>query len=66
MLIGIILGTFSSIFVAAPLALYVDNFLKARGILLADPNQKPVAKDPDFCPPVVLKRKPETVKTSGH
>lgn len=59
MLLGIIMGTFSSIYVAAPLALFVDNFLTKRGIKLKDADtKKSVAKDPDFCPPVVLKRKP--------
>jgi preprotein translocase SecF subunit len=58
MLIGIIVGTFSSIFVAAPMSLLTDNWLASRGIQFTDANKKKAAKDPDFCPPVVLKRKP--------
>ena len=61
MLLGIIMGTFSSIYVAAPLALVVDKFLISRGIKLSDSNKKPAnVRDPDYCPPVVLKRKPAT------
>jgi preprotein translocase subunit SecF len=57
MLIGIIVGTYSSIYVAAPLALFIDSFLSKRGIILHDPNKKKTVRDPDYCPPVVLKKR---------
>ena len=57
MLIGIIVGTYSSIYVAAPLAMFIDSFLAKRGINLHDPNKKKTVRDPDYCPPVVLKKR---------
>jgi preprotein translocase SecF subunit len=57
MLIGIIVGTYSSIYVAAPLAMFIDSFLAKRGIVLHDPNKKKTVRDPDYCPPVVLKKR---------
>ncbi len=59
MLIGVIVGTYSSVYVAAPAALGMDEFLRKRGVKLSDPNKKKVAQDVDYCPPVVLKRRPE-------
>lgn len=60
MFIGILVGTYSSIYVAAPLTLVMDNFIIARGWASADRTKKAkVEKDPNYIPPVVLKRKPE-------
>jgi preprotein translocase subunit SecF len=58
MLIGIVIGTYSSIYVAAPAALLMDEWLRKRGIVLHDPSRKKVAQEVDYCPPVVLKRRP--------
>lgn len=60
MLIGVLVGTYSSIYIAAPLALFVDNFCRARGIQLTDPNKKKEKKEVDYCPPVVLKKRPSS------
>lgn len=57
MLIGIIVGTYSSIYVAAPTALLMDDWLRKRGIALHDPSRKKVTQEVDYCPPVVLKRR---------
>lgn len=58
MLIGIIVGTYSSISVAAPAALVMDEWFRKRGIVLHDPSRKKLAQEVDYCPPVVLKRRP--------
>lgn len=58
MLIGIFVGTYSSIYVAAPSALVLDEFLKKRGINLGEKSKEKTKRDADYCPPVVLKRKP--------
>ena len=58
MFIGILVGTYSSIYVAAPLTIVMDNFLAARG-WKKDPSEKAVVlKDPNYIPPVILKKKP--------
>lgn len=60
MFIGILIGTFSSIYVAAPITIIMDDFMVSRGWRAKEPKQKAkVAKDPNYIPPVVLKRKPE-------
>lgn len=59
MLIGVVIGTYSSVYVAAPLAMLMDDTLRKRGIVLFDPNKKKVVQEADYCPPVVLKRKTE-------
>lgn len=60
MFIGILIGTFSSIYVAAPLTIVMDDFLIARGWRDKEQKQKvKVVKDPNYIPPVVIKRKPE-------
>ena len=59
MFIGILVGTYSSIYVAAPLTLVMDDFLRKRGWHLKTQNlaAKP-QKDPNYIPPVVLRKKP--------
>lgn len=58
MFIGILVGTYSSIYVAAPLTIVMDNFLTARGWKKSGGEKKAkVEKDPNYIPPVVLKKK---------
>lgn len=59
MFIGIFVGTYSSIYVAAPFTLMMDDFLLKRGWRKEGEAKKAkVEKDPNYIPPVVLKRKP--------
>jgi preprotein translocase subunit SecF len=59
MFIGILVGTYSSIYVAAPLTIWMDEFLKRMGWRPADPGQKAKQKkDPNEIPPVVIRRRP--------
>lgn len=58
MFVGILVGSYSSIYVAAPLTLVMDEFLVRKG--WRKPASEVVAvkkKDPDYIPPVVLKKK---------
>jgi preprotein translocase subunit SecF len=58
MFIGIVVGTFSSIYVAAPLTIVMENWLRKTGWKPKDPSLKAkVAKDPNYIPPVVLKKR---------
>ena len=58
MFIGILVGTYSSIYVAAPLTLVMDDFLQKRGWKPKDRAQlAKVVKDPNYIPPVVLKKR---------
>lgn len=58
MFVGILVGTYSSIYVAAPLTLMMDGVLRKMGWKLADPLEKKKAeKDPNFVPPVVVRKK---------
>jgi preprotein translocase subunit SecF len=58
MLIGVIVGTYSSIYVAAPLTLMMDSWLTKLGFKPKDPSQKEsVAKPKDFAPPIVVRKK---------
>jgi preprotein translocase subunit SecF len=62
MFIGILVGSYSSIYVAAPLTLMMDDFFIKMGWKSKEPKQTAkVAKDPNFIPPVVLKKKPTVV-----
>lgn len=59
MFVGILVGTYSSIYVAAPLTLMMDNFIVARGWKKEDTGLKAkVVKDPNYIPPVIMKKKP--------
>lgn len=59
MFIGILVGTYSSIYVAAPLTIWMDETLKRMGWRPADPAQKAKQKkDPNEIPPVVIRRRP--------
>lgn len=59
MFVGILVGTYSSIYVAAPLTLVMDEFLRKRGWTKDETAQKAkVEKDPNYIPPVVLKKRP--------
>ena len=58
MFIGILVGTYSSIYVAAPLTIVMDNFLAARGWKKVASEKAVVEKDPHYIPPVILKKKP--------
>lgn len=59
MFIGILVGTYSSIYVAAPLTIWMDDVLKRYGWRPSDPAQKAKQKkDPNEIPPVVIRRRP--------
>jgi len=59
MFIGILVGTYSSIYVAAPLTIWMDDFMKRMGWRSADSVQKAKQKkDPNEIPPVVIRRRP--------
>ncbi|MEY3902325.1 MAG: protein translocase subunit SecF [Pseudomonadota bacterium] len=59
MFIGILVGTYSSIYVAAPLTIWMDDILKKAGWRPTDPAQKAKQKkDPNEIPPVVIRRRP--------
>jgi preprotein translocase subunit SecF len=58
MFIGIVVGTYSSIYVAAPLTIVMEGWLKKMGWQPKDPSLKAkAAKDPNYIPPVVLKKR---------
>ncbi len=58
MLVGILVGTYSSIYVAAPLTIVMEGWLRKMGWEPKDPSLKAKAlKDPNFIPPVVLKKR---------
>lgn len=57
MLIGVIIGSYSSIYVAAPLTLMLDGLLRKRGIVLSDGSKKKAEKDPNYIPPVVVRKR---------
>lgn len=59
MFIGILVGTYSSIYVAAPLTIWMDQILKRFGWRPAEVAQKAKQKkDPNEIPPVVIRRRP--------
>lgn len=59
MFVGILVGTYSSIYVAAPLTITMDRFLRSSGWKPLDPAQKAkLKKDPNDIPPVIIRRRP--------
>lgn len=60
MFVGIVVGTYSSIYVAAPLTIVMENVLRRFGWEPKDRSKAKVAKDPNYIPPVVLKKKTST------
>lgn len=59
MFIGILVGTYSSIYVAAPLTIYMDEVLKKYGWRPTETVQKAKQKkDPNEIPPVIIRRRP--------
>lgn len=59
MLIGILVGSYSSIYVAAPLTIMMEGWLRKMGWEPRDRSLKAKAvKDPNYIPPVILKKKP--------
>lgn len=59
MLVGIVVGTYSSIYVAAPLTLVMDTWLTKFGFKAKDKSQKEATseKPKDFAPPIMLRKK---------
>ena len=58
MFVGILVGTYSSIYVAAPLTIVMEDVLKKFGWTPKDRSQKAkVKRDPNYSPPVILKKK---------
>ncbi len=57
MLFGVIIGAYSSIYVAAPLTIVIDDFLRKRGIMISDGSKKKVEKDPNYIPPVIVRKR---------
>ncbi|MEN9528819.1 MAG: protein translocase subunit SecF [Pseudomonadota bacterium] len=59
MFVGILVGTYSSIYVAAPLTIWMDEHLKRWGWRPAETAQKAKQKkDPNEIPPVIVRRRP--------
>jgi len=59
MFVGILVGTYSSIYVAAPLTITMDGIMKRLGWRPVDPAQKAkMKKDPNDIPPVIIRRRP--------
>ncbi len=59
MFLGILTGTYSSIYVAAPLTLVMDEWLARLGFARKEKPLRAVSSSgPDYAPPVVLRRKP--------
>lgn len=59
MFVGILVGTYSSIYVAAPLTITMDGIMKRLGWRPLDPAQKArLKKDPNDIPPVIIRRRP--------
>ena len=59
MFVGILVGTYSSIYVAAPLTITMDGLMKRLGWKPVDPAQKAkLKKDPNDIPPVIIRRRP--------
>jgi preprotein translocase subunit SecF len=57
MLIGVMVGSYSSIYVAAPLTLVLDAFLRRRGIVLGDGQKAVKEEDPNYIPPVIIRKR---------
>jgi preprotein translocase subunit SecF len=59
MFVGILVGTYSSIYVAAPLTLTMDGIMRNVGWKPMDPAQRAkLKKDPNDIPPVIIRRRP--------
>ncbi|MES2613980.1 MAG: protein translocase subunit SecF [Bdellovibrionota bacterium] len=57
MLVGIVVGTYSSIYVAAPLTLMMDNWFAKLGFRQKEDSQKANEVQPkDFAPPIMLRK----------
>ena len=61
MLVGIVIGTYSSIYVAAPLTLMMDKYLIKLGVKPRGTRHKAPA-DPDYAPPIYLRSKGKEFK----
>jgi preprotein translocase subunit SecF len=60
MFVGILVGTYSSIYVAAPLTIMMEELLKKMGWTPKDKSsQAKVVKDANYIPPVMLKKRSE-------
>lgn len=58
MLVGVIVGTYSSIYVAAPLTLMMDGYFNKLGWKQKENNAKAVIEKPkDFAPPINVRKK---------
>jgi len=58
MLVGVIVGTYSSIYVAAPLTLMMDSYFNKLGWKQKDNAEKAVVEKPkDFAPPINVRKK---------
>lgn len=58
MLVGIVVGTYSSIYVAAPLTLMMDSWLNKLGFRAANPGDKTMSALPkETAPPIMIRRK---------
>jgi preprotein translocase subunit SecF len=59
MLVGVLMGTYSSIYVAAPMTLVMSRVLEKFGFQKLVRIQQPsvAANDVDFCPPLIIRRK---------
>lgn len=58
MLVGVVVGTYSSIYVAAPLTLMMDKFFNKVGLFKKDQSEKVREVRPkDYAPPIVVRKK---------
>lgn len=59
MLVGIVVGTYSSIYVAAPLTLIMDKWFEKFGFLkttIKDPQKQKTVQENDYAPPIRLRK----------
>ena len=58
---SITVGTYSSVYVASPLTIIMNDALKKFGVELKDPALKAAKakKDPNYAPPVIVKHRPK-------
>jgi preprotein translocase subunit SecF len=57
MLVGIVIGTYSSIYVAAPLTLMMDKYLLKLGFKAKRETVKTEKPDSDYAPPIYIRKK---------
>ena len=63
MLVGVVVGTYSSIYVASPLTLMMDAWFSKLGFKSKENNQKSISEKPkDFAPPIMLRNKTKIEK----